>query len=82
MRNGIVSLKEMRLAIGCTFVGAAIGAEAVQYVDAGILTSLIPILLVAISLYFLLMPKAKAPRVKQKYQRRCLPCVWGRGRFL
>ena len=60
VRNGIVSLKEMRLAIGCTFVGAAIGAEAVQYVDAGILTSLIPILLLAISLYFLLMPKAQA----------------------
>ncbi|WP_341659247.1 TSUP family transporter [Vibrio sp.] len=60
VRNGIVSLKEMRLAIGCTFIGAAIGAEAVQYVDAGILTSLIPILLLAISLYFLFMPKAKA----------------------
>ncbi len=59
VRNGIVSIKEMRLAIACTFVGAAIGAEAVQYIDAGVLTRLIPILLVAISLYFLLMPKTK-----------------------
>lgn len=59
VRNGIISIKEMRLAIACTFVGAAIGAEAVQYIDAGVLTSLIPILLVAISLYFLLMPKTK-----------------------
>lgn len=59
VRNGIVNIKEMRLAIVCTFIGAALGAEAVQFVDAGVLTSLIPVLLIAISLYFLLMPKTK-----------------------
>ncbi len=53
VRSGIVRLKEMRLAIACTFTGAAIGATAVQYIGAGILTSLIPVLLIAISLYFL-----------------------------
>lgn len=57
VRNGLVNIKQMRLAILCTFVGAALGAEAVQHIDAGVLTSLIPLLLVAISLYFLLMPK-------------------------
>ncbi|WP_394145452.1 TSUP family transporter [Vibrio atypicus] len=66
VRNGIVSLKEMRLAIACTFVGSAIGAEAVQYINAGVLTSLIPLLLVGISLYFLLMPKAKEHAGKAK----------------
>ena len=35
VRNGIVSLKEMRFAILCTFIGAAIGAEAVQPRDIG-----------------------------------------------
>ncbi|MBN8211237.1 TSUP family transporter, partial [Bacillus sp. NTK071] len=40
VRNGIVSLKQMRLAIACTFVGSAVGAEAVQYIDASVLTSL------------------------------------------
>ncbi|MGF1908915.1 TSUP family transporter [Vibrio kasasachensis] len=58
--KGIVSLKEMRLAIICTFVGSAVGAEAVQHVDAGLLTSLIPLLLIAISLYFLLAPATKS----------------------
>lgn len=60
VRRGIVNLKAMRLAILCTFVGAALGAQVVQYIDAGVLTSLIPLLLVAISFYFLLMPKTKA----------------------
>lgn len=59
VRNGIVSLKEMRLAIVCTFIGSAIGAEAVQHIDASILTSLIPLLLIGISTYFLLAPQTK-----------------------
>ncbi|MCK6264204.1 TSUP family transporter [Vibrio sp. ZSDE26] len=58
VRSGIVNLKEMRLAILCTFVGSAIGAELVQHIDAGVLTSLIPILLLGISLYFLMAPQA------------------------
>ncbi|MBE4303123.1 TSUP family transporter, partial [Vibrio parahaemolyticus] len=59
VRNGIVSLKEIRFAILCTFIGAAIGAEAVQFIDASVLTSLIPVLLIAISLYFLLAPSTR-----------------------
>lgn len=57
VRNGLVSLREMRNAIACTFLGSAIGAELVQRIEAGILTSLIPFLLVCISLYFLLAPQ-------------------------
>ncbi|GLT17167.1 UPF0721 transmembrane protein [Vibrio zhanjiangensis] len=78
IRNGVVSLKEMRLAIGCTFIGAAIGAQAVQYIDAGVLTSLIPILLLAISLYFLFMPKAKADSGEAKLSEAMFAlCVGG-----
>ncbi len=66
VRSGIVNLKEMRLAIVCTFVGSAIGAEAVQHVNAGVLTSLIPLLLIAISLYFLLAPTTKADQGPSK----------------
>ncbi|MDO6541233.1 TSUP family transporter [Photobacterium sanguinicancri] len=58
VRNGLVNLKTMRLAIACTFVGSAIGAELVQFIDAGVLTSIIPLLLLGISLYFLFAPQA------------------------
>ncbi len=57
VRNGLVKLSDMRLAIVLTFVGSAVGAEVVQYIEANILTSLIPLLLIAISIYFLCMPK-------------------------
>jgi uncharacterized membrane protein YfcA len=66
VRRGLVSIKEMRLAIVCTFIGAAIGAETVQYIDASVLTSLIPILLILISLYFLLAPKASLSDTKPR----------------
>ncbi|WP_367987214.1 TSUP family transporter [Vibrio sp. NTOU-M3] len=78
VRNGIVNIKEMRLAIVCTFVGSAIGAEVVQYIDAGVLTSLIPLLLVAISLYFLLMPKTREQSGKAKISEAVFAfCVGG-----
>ncbi|MGF1723228.1 TSUP family transporter [Photobacterium nomapromontoriensis] len=58
VRNGLVNLREMRLAIACTFIGSALGALLVQVIDASVLTSLIPVLLVCISLYFLFAPDA------------------------
>ncbi|USD65709.1 TSUP family transporter [Vibrio sp. SCSIO 43136] len=66
VRNGLVDLKQMRTSIVCTFIGAVVGAEAVQYIDASVLTSLIPLLLIAISLYFLLAPKTQAQSGKAK----------------
>lgn len=78
VRNGIVSIKEMRLAIACTFIGSAVGAESVQHIDAGVLTSLIPLLLVAISLYFLLMPKTREQQGKAKISEAMFAfCVGG-----
>ncbi len=65
LRSGIVNLKEMRLAILCTFIGAATGAELVQLFDASLLTSLIPLLLVAISLYFLFAPQTRVDSDKK-----------------
>ncbi|NOH72431.1 TSUP family transporter [Vibrio pectenicida] len=78
VRNGLVNLKEMRLAIACTFIGAALGAQVVQYIDASILTSLIPIFLLAISVYFLLMPKSKPHSGKAKLSEAMFAlCVGG-----
>ncbi len=75
VRNGIVSLKEMRFAILCTFIGSAIGAEAVQFIDAGVLTSLIPVLLIAISLYFCSLQLRKPRKENQSSLKRCSLCA-------
>ncbi|MGR5120399.1 TSUP family transporter [Vibrio astriarenae] len=79
IRRGIVSLKEMRLAIACTFVGSAIGAKLVQYIDAGILTSLIPLLLLGISLYFLFAPQVDEERGTPKLSESMFAFTVGTG---
>ncbi|CAM2824480.1 TSUP family transporter [Vibrio rarus] len=79
VRNGLVNLKQMRLAIVCTFIGAAIGAESVQYVDASILTSLIPVLLISISMYFLLAPQAQQSSGKQTMSEALFALMIGGG---
>ncbi|EFP95512.1 TSUP family transporter [Vibrio caribbeanicus] len=79
VRKGIVNLKEMRLAIFCTFLGSAAGAEVVQYIDANLLTSLIPILLVVISLYFLLMPKTRQHEGKARLSETLFAFLVGGG---
>lgn len=79
VRNGIVNLKEMKAAIACTFIGAALGAELVQTIDAGLLTSIIPVLLVCISLYFLLAPQAGTGGGKPKLSENMFALSVGTG---
>ena len=57
VRKGMVKLGEMKLAIACAFVGAAIGTIAVQMVDTAFLETLLPFLILAIGGYFLFSKK-------------------------
>lgn len=56
VRQGAVDLRRMTMAIACTFFGATAGALAVQQLDAGVLESLVPLLLIGFALYFWLTP--------------------------
>ncbi|GEA51638.1 UPF0721 transmembrane protein [Vibrio inusitatus NBRC 102082] len=58
VRNGIVDLRKMKLAIVCTIAGSALGATLAQYIAPEVLTNLIPLLLIAISIYFFLLPSS------------------------
>ncbi|WP_342608104.1 TSUP family transporter [Vibrio tritonius] len=71
VRHGLVNLKEMVFAIVCTYIGAATGAELVQRIDASVLTTLIPGLLIGISLYFLL-----APQTRKNVDKKPLSPIW------
>ena len=52
IQRKVVNLREMRFVILCTFVGSVFGTVLVQMIDTSFLSSLIPILLIAIALYF------------------------------
>jgi uncharacterized membrane protein YfcA len=57
MRRGAIEPRDAALAVGCTFVGAALGALAVQFLATDLLSRLIPVLLIAFALYFLCSPR-------------------------
>ena len=69
-RRGAVRPRDLRLAISTTFTGAAIGTILVQQVDPGFLETLLPFLVLAIAVYFLVRPEAgqvtRAARVGQR----------------
>lgn len=56
-RKGYVSLPALGFAIPATFAGAFIGALAVKSVDTGLLNALVPLLLIAVAIYFAFAPR-------------------------
>lgn len=56
-RRGYVSLRALALAIPLTFGGAFLGALSVKQIDTSLLSSAVPVALIAIALYFAFAPK-------------------------
>ena len=80
IRRGLVQLPEVRPLFISSLIGAGIGAFAVQFMQAQTLDVVIPVVLVAISLYFILAPNAGAverhPRLGQAaYQGAVVPGI-------
>nr|WP_113865056.1 sulfite exporter TauE/SafE family protein [Brenneria salicis]NMN91024.1 hypothetical protein [Brenneria salicis ATCC 15712 = DSM 30166]RBP66518.1 hypothetical protein DES54_10347 [Brenneria salicis ATCC 15712 = DSM 30166]RLM32031.1 hypothetical protein BHG07_02755 [Brenneria salicis ATCC 15712 = DSM 30166] len=57
IRRRAVNLGELKLPIMLTFAGATFGAWFIQQINTDFLRQLLPVLLIAIGLYFLLSPK-------------------------
>ncbi len=57
MHKGLVEPRSIVLAIVCTFIGAATGTLLVQQIDASQLATVIPVLLIAAAVYYLLSPR-------------------------
>ncbi len=57
VRKRLVDLRQMRTMILCTFAGSASGTLLVQTIDNSLLATVMPLLLIAIALYFALSPR-------------------------
>lgn len=57
VRRKAVNLAEQKLNIALTFIGSVIGAILIQHIQPGLLRQVLPLLIIAIGLYFLLMPR-------------------------
>ncbi|MCD1126313.1 sulfite exporter TauE/SafE family protein [Jinshanibacter sp. LJY008] len=66
IRQKAVDLKDQRWTILLTFIGAMFGAILIQHIEADILRSILPLLIIAIGLYFVFSPKVgEADRQKR-----------------
>ncbi|WP_256852707.1 sulfite exporter TauE/SafE family protein [Pantoea sp. Fr+CA_20] len=57
VRRGAIRLSEQRLNIAMTFLGSIGGAILIQHLQADMLRQVLPLLLIAIGMWFLLMPR-------------------------
>lgn len=73
IRKGMVSLSEMWVYILYVAIGACLGTAVVQWIDRAMLEFMIPAVLVAVTFYVLLSPKASdlhaEPRISEKVFR-------------
>lgn len=56
-RQGLIKVHQLWPHIICTFIGSAVGTLLVQHLDPSFLSKLLPFLLIAFSIYFLLSPR-------------------------
>ncbi len=73
IRNGIVPLHELRLAVVLTFIGSAAGAILIQQLPNQLLEDFIPFLLICFALYFLFAHKVG----EQDRHKRISPALFG-----
>ena len=66
VRKGVVKLDEIKLPFACAFLGSIIGTIVVQKVDATLLTSTLPFLILAIGGYFLFSKDIVAEQARQQ----------------
>ena len=74
-RRGHLDIKPLRLSVAMAIVGSVIGTLVVQSLDTALLTRLIPFLLLAIALYFLLLPKVSETDHLLRISQRWFACT-------
>jgi uncharacterized membrane protein YfcA len=74
-RKGHLDIRSLRLSVVLAIAGSAAGTLVVQSLDSELLTRLIPFLLLAIAIYFLVSPKANDKDQPQKISQRWFACT-------
>jgi uncharacterized protein len=74
-RRGHLDIKPLRLSVALAVAGSVTGTLVVQSLDTALLTRLIPFLLLAIAMFFLLSPKVSAADHPQRISQRWFACT-------
>lgn len=75
VRKKTVDLRSIRIMIAATFLGAAIGTILVQLLDTTLVRSVLPILVLAVGIYFLFSPQLGAQDQQQRLGFTAFACA-------
>ena len=78
--QGKVSFKQVRWLMACAFAGALLGSTLVQFVDASLLSIVIPVVIILIAVYFAIAPNQalskREPRLSEaRYGSTAVPII-------
>lgn len=78
-RRGLLQLKPMLFTLLCTFIGSALGTLLVQQVNTDMMRWLLPILLIAMSVYFVVSPRMSDLDGERRLSERTFALLVGAG---
>lgn len=78
-RRGLLQFKPMLLTLFCTFVGSAVGTLLVQQVDARLMRWVVPFLLSAMAIYFIVSPRMGEQDTERRLSERAFAFTVGAG---
>lgn len=77
IKQKLINLHDMRLAVICTFIGSATGTLLVQQIDATALSQLLPLLLTGFALYFLFSKRVKDEDSQRRIGEAAFALIFG-----
>ncbi|MBA8560089.1 TSUP family transporter [Citrobacter freundii] len=66
LRRGYINVQEHKYVFLSAFIGSALGTTLIQFIEPELLKKLLPILIIAVAIYFIFAPNLSEPKRKQQ----------------
>lgn len=66
LRRGHINVQEHKYVFLSAFIGSALGTTLIQFIEPDVLKKLLPILIIAVAIYFISAPNLSEPKRKQQ----------------
>jgi uncharacterized membrane protein YfcA len=66
LRRGHINVQQHKFVFLAAFVGSALGTTLIQFIEPELLKKLLPVLIIAVALYFIFAPNLTEPKKKQQ----------------
>lgn len=79
LRRGHINVQEHKYVFLSAFIGSAMGTTLIQFIEPDVLKKLLPILIIAVAIYFISAPNLSEPKRKQQVSLFLFSLICGGG---